>query len=141
MQKIPEVAAICVNWNGGPALLETLKSLLDSDYPRLRVLVVDNASSDDSLSRLPREVELLRLPVNTGYGEAINRGIRFLEERGGTEEPVGYFLILNNDILLERDTVSGLVAHAEKEGPGIYGPAVVMASDPEKLEAAWGELT
>ena len=140
MQKIPKIAAICVNWNGGDALRETLESLLASDYPRLEVLVVDNASTDDSLSRLPRDIQLLRLPVNAGYGEAINQGIAFLEGKKG-QEPACYFLALNNDVRLDRDTVSGLVKHAEKNGPGVYGPAVVQASRPERLEAAWGRLT
>ncbi len=140
MQTVQKVAAVCINWNGGSALGETLESLLHSDYPDLQILVVDNASSDNSLSGLPESIEILKLQANTGYGRAINSGISYLE-RKNRNAPVGFYMILNNDIQLEPDTVSTLVACAEAKGPGIYGPAVVQMNDPDRLEAAWGELT
>ncbi len=140
MQTIPKVAAVCVNWNGGDSLRNTLDSLIASDYPDLEILVVDNASSDTSTANLPGEISLLRLETNTGYGEALNRGVAFLEKKN-RNSPARFYLALNNDIRLEPDTVSGLVGFALEKGPGIYGPAVVRMDNPEILEAAWGTLT
>lgn len=140
MQTVQKVAAVCVNWNGENSLRGTLESLLASDYPSLEILVVDNASSDGSAENMPGETGLLRLETNTGYGEALNRGINFLEKKN-RDSPVQFYLALNNDVCLEPDTISGLVGFAVEKGPGIYGPAVVRMDDPVRLEAAWGKLT
>lgn len=140
MQTIQKVAAVCVNWNGENSLRSTLESLLASDYPNLEILVVDNASSDDSAENIPGETGLLRLETNTGYGEALNRGINFLEKKN-QNSPVEFYLALNNDVSLDSETISGLVDIAVEKGPGIYGPAVVRMDDPGRLEAAWGKLT
>ena len=48
----PEVYAIVVNYNGWRDTIECLESLLRSDYPRLRVVVCDNASTDDSAGEI-----------------------------------------------------------------------------------------
>lgn len=46
------VYVILVNWNGWRETLECLESVLRSDYPSFRVLVTDNASTDDSMDRM-----------------------------------------------------------------------------------------
>ena len=46
------VYLVLVNFNGWSDTIECLESLLRSDYPDLRVLVVDNGSSDGSVERL-----------------------------------------------------------------------------------------
>jgi len=136
-----KVLAICVNWNGGEVLLRTLRSLLAGDYRDLRVVVVDNASAADpadDLRRLSDRIELTRLPENRGYGPAINTVLRRELASGSTPR---FCLILNNDIELDPDTVSILVQEAKQHGPGIFGPKVLQFDHPERLEAAWGEVT
>jgi len=140
MQDVPKVAAVCVNWNGGDSLKDTLESIIASDYTGITVLVVDNASTDGSLENLPPGTRVLRLSQNYGYGEALNRGIEYLEREEADSVPV-YYLFMNNDLTLDPETVSGLVAEAEKNGPGIYGPSVVCRDNPGQLEAAWGRIT
>jgi GT2 family glycosyltransferase len=46
------VYAIVVNYNGWRDTIECVESLLHSDYPALRVIVCDNASTDGSLARI-----------------------------------------------------------------------------------------
>ena len=121
MQTVPKVAAVCVNWNGGDSLRATLDSLIASDYPGLEIVVVDNASSDDSTVNLPAEISLLRLETNTGYGEALNRGVAFLEKKNRNSPP-RFYLALNNDICLEPGTLTGLVDIALENGPGFTAP-------------------
>ena len=48
----PEVAVIILNWNGSKDTMECLESLFSINYPNYTVIVVDNASSDDSLKRI-----------------------------------------------------------------------------------------
>lgn len=48
----PSLGCVLVCYNAGPALLDCLESLLATRGPRLCVVVVDNASTDDSVARL-----------------------------------------------------------------------------------------
>jgi GT2 family glycosyltransferase len=48
----PKVAIIILNWNGWEDTLECLESLNNIDYPNYYLILVDNASSDNSLNRI-----------------------------------------------------------------------------------------
>jgi len=48
----PKVYIILVNYNGWKDTIECLESLLRSDYPNFQVIVVDNASMDDSMAHI-----------------------------------------------------------------------------------------
>lgn len=48
----PQVSIIILNWNGWQDTIECLESLYRIDYPNYNVILVDNASSDDSVSKI-----------------------------------------------------------------------------------------
>jgi len=48
----PEVTVITLNWNGWQDTLECLASLYHIDYDNYHVILVDNASTDDSLAKI-----------------------------------------------------------------------------------------
>jgi N-acetylglucosaminyl-diphospho-decaprenol L-rhamnosyltransferase len=133
------VLAICVNWNGRGVLGGALEALLGGDLIPSQTVVVDNASTDGSVDRLPAGVELIRLPQNVGYGAAINR--IWEQTRTGARPAPDYYLLLNNDVFVTRETLRRLVAFAAGAGPGIYGPKILNRRDPQRLDMAWGALT
>ncbi len=139
MPTAPRVLAVCVNWNGAGVLPRMLACLAASDYPKLRVLVVDNASSDGSADLVGPPARLLRLERNLGYAAAVNRACAPYLEPDAPWRP-DYFLILNNDLEFEPELVGRLVECAGRHGPGVYGPQVRLSDAPERLEAAWGEV-
>lgn len=47
----PRVSIIIINWNGWKDTLECLESLFQINYPNFDVILVDNASEDDSLEK------------------------------------------------------------------------------------------
>lgn len=47
----PRVSIIILNWNGWKDTLECLESIYQIDYSNYDVLVVDNASQDNSLEK------------------------------------------------------------------------------------------
>ncbi len=49
---VPTVAVIMLNWNGWKDTIRCLASLIDHDYPRLSIVLVDNGSTDDSVARI-----------------------------------------------------------------------------------------
>lgn len=67
-------------WNEGPVITRTVDSLLASDLSDLRVVVVDDGSTDDTRERVLRHpdprVELLPLTCNGGKPAALNAGLR-----------------------------------------------------------------
>ena len=137
------VLALVVNWNGGDVLPATLDALRSTVHPRLEIVVVDNASTDGSADTVRMPVNLVPLAENLGYGGALNAVLRTLNLGGelGMSMIADYFLLLNNDILVEPETVSRLLELAREKGPGIYGPKVLLQGRPGRLDAAWGRIT
>ena len=85
------ISVIIPNWNGAHHLPTCLDSLRAQTYADVEVIVVDNASSDDSLDVLARyrEVRTVGLPTNCGFTGACNAG--FAAASGGVQ------VLLNND--------------------------------------------
>ena len=137
------VLAIVVNWNGREVLPATLDALRSNVFPPLTTVVVDNGSTDGSAESVRDPVRLVALNENRGYGAALNAVLRpaLQGEKDAGETPPDYFLLLNNNILLEPGTVFRLLEPAREKGPGIYGPKVLLQGNPDRLDAAWGRIT
>ncbi len=133
-----DVLAICVNWNGKEVLGPAVQALLAGTYSPLHVVVVDNASSDDSLQSVPAEAEVVRIDENRGYGAAINR--IWQEVQSGKRPRPRYYLLMNNDVLVEREMIARLAGFAAGKDPGIYGPKILQWHQPDRLDMAWGCL-
>ena len=68
--RIPIVHVVLLNWNGLTETLECLASLRKQDYPSVKVVVVDNDSTNDEASIIEREypeVLVLRQAENQGF--------------------------------------------------------------------------
>ena len=76
----PPVSVIILTYNGAAFIAPLLQSLADQTYPRERmeVIVVDNASTDDTVSIVGRArgaVKLVPLGKNFGFAAGNNRGL------------------------------------------------------------------
>jgi len=129
---IPNVFAIVLNYNGGTDVIKCLKSLYRSDYPSLEIVVVDNDSKDGSLETIKnlfQKSPIIKNSVNLGFATGNNVGIRF-----ALEKFADYIFLLNNDAAVESDTISRLVAYAEKNPAcGIASPLILK----EKNGSVW----
>lgn len=88
----PRVSVIIPNWNGARLLPTCLRALEGQTFRDFEIVVVDNASSDDSRALLAREfpnVRVIALNENRFFAGAVNEGIRQT-----TSEIV---VLLNND--------------------------------------------
>ena len=76
-QEAPMVSIIISNYNGKDHLHECLSSLMQLNYPRFEVIVVDAASTDNSREIIERDFPSVRLfsKGKIGIGEAVNCGI------------------------------------------------------------------
>lgn len=113
----PRVAVIILNYNGRRFLSMCLQAVAATDYPAdaLEIIVVDNASQDDSVARLHENfphVRVLALQRNLGFAGGNNAGIR------ATDAP--YVVLLNNDTAVDPGWLKPLVRAAEAD-PKIGG--------------------
>ncbi|WP_456374252.1 glycosyltransferase family 2 protein [Thiolapillus sp.] len=98
-----KVDVVIVNYNGGDLLLQAVQAVLDSRLP-IRLVVVDNASSDGSIERLGAEypqARILQNQKNLGFATAANQGL----SAGNAD----FVLLLNPDCLLQPDTLQGML--------------------------------
>jgi GT2 family glycosyltransferase len=57
VNKYPQVAIICLNWNGWEDTIECLESIFRISYPNYQVVVLDNGSTDDSWEKIKKWAE------------------------------------------------------------------------------------
>jgi GT2 family glycosyltransferase len=107
-----KVAIIVLNYNGKKTLLETLQSLSELNYQNKEILVVDNASEDDSFLSAQEQYPQFRflgLERNGGFAWGMNRGIEDALERGAS-----YIWLFNYDAVAKQDSLMPLVVEAKK---------------------------
>ncbi len=111
----PLVFTIVLNYKSPHLTLGCVRSILDCGYPNLRVVVVDNASGDESLEVFRRglaagSVDLLGNAVNEGYAGGNNRGIDYALA-GGAD----YIFVLNNDTVVHEGCIAPLIVAMEAD--------------------------
>jgi GT2 family glycosyltransferase len=104
MPSQPSAAILVLNYNGRHHLEHCLPSLSQLTYPRQSVTVVDNGSTDDSLTFVKRrhpDVTTLALGANRGFAPAYNVAVR--------ESEADIVVLLNNDTRVEPAWLDQLV--------------------------------
>lgn len=118
----PDVSICIVNWNGRDMLRNLLASLRDAEPGlSLQTIVVDNASTDDSLDRVPADfpdVALVRNDRNLGFAKANNQAADRATGR--------YLFFLNNDTIVKPGAIGRLVQFLdENPAHSAVGPRLV----------------
>ena len=75
----PLVSIIILNYNAGNLLLECIESLLQTNYQKFEIIIVDNSSKDDSIKKCKErfaDIQIIENRKNLGYCEGNNVGIR-----------------------------------------------------------------
>ena len=127
-----DVSVLIVNWNGGDLLARCLASLPDALAPfSFEAIVVDNASTDDSLERVPDApwLRIERLGLNVGFAAGTNRAAQRASGR--------HFLLLNPDTECAPGAVAKLVQYlTDHPDVGAVGPRLVHGDGSEQ-RSAW----
>ncbi len=137
-----DLAIVILNYNTCDLLRDCLHSLQpDRPAVSMRVLVVDNASSDDSVAMLQREfpaTEIIANPANIGYSAGNNVALHALGF-GGQPAPTGqlpasgqaagelprYVLLLNPDTVVPPGAPAAMVRFMDEHPAiGAAGPRV-----------------
>jgi N-acetylglucosaminyl-diphospho-decaprenol L-rhamnosyltransferase len=128
----PRVRVIVVNYNAGLHLARCLTALAAQTITDFEVIVVDNASTDDSLiDAVPDDprFRVNRQSENTGFAAGNNIGAQ-----GCTAE---WIATLNPDAFAAADWLERLLAAAARHpGAAMFGSTQIDAADPDRLDGS-----
>lgn len=134
------LTVIVLSWNGVQLTRETLDSLARCRVPldwQAHVIVVDNASRDDSATIIAREypwVEMLALPENLRFAGGNNVGLARALEQGADA-----IMLLNNDVQADPGLYETLLLALEQEpGAGAVAPLIYHAAPTDLIWYAGG---
>lgn len=138
------IHVIVLNWNQWELTTECIESLLRAEVPpryRLSLIVVDNASQDDSAVKLEQKfqgsITLLRNTANLGYAGGNNVGIRY-----ALAHSADFVMVLNNDTKVKSDFLQPLIVCLNTQTEvGVVTPKIYFMHEPETVWAVGGEIT
>lgn len=111
-----QLSCVILNYNDAETTEKLVKQLADYDVLH-QIIVVDNASTDDSLERLRKlesdanasqscKVRVISADHNGGYGSGNNLGVRYAAEQGGAT----HVLIANPDVVFSEQSLKAMLA-------------------------------
>ena len=104
------VTVVILNWNGKTWLEKFLPSVMATHYSDMEILLVDNASTDDSVAFIQKtypEIRLLVLDKNYGFAEGNNKALPHIH--------TPYFVLLNSDVEVDSDWLAPMVRRIESD--------------------------
>lgn len=135
---------VILNWNGSDDTIACLESLryLKDQIPK--VVVCDNASSDNSWLKLKAyvgtqadlDIQLLQTGANLGYAGGNNVGIRYALSNPATQ----YVWLLNNDTVVASEALNALVRYmSQHPDVGVCGSTLCYLDAPDVIQAVGGK--
>ena len=134
----PRVSVVIPNYNGAGWLPRCLDALVAQTFQDKEVLVVDNGSTDGSVSLLRERyahVRLIALARNTGFAAAVNTGI--CTARGE------YVALLNTDTVARPGWLAALVQALDRDpaDTGAVASRMLSLDDPSRIDDAGDALS
>ncbi len=134
MTHTPKVSVILLNWNQYALTAACINSLKECTYPNIEIVVVDQASHDNSVALLQEcypEITLIQNAKNTGFTGGNNQGMS-----AATGE---YFLLLNNDTEVNPSFLEPLVEALESDATAAAAsPLIRFFFTPSFIQYAGG---
>jgi len=138
---MPELVSVLINTHErAEAVVRCLSSVLEQDYPHqfMEVLVLDDASMDGTSAVLEAQGRQFIGSAFRGFRSfrnSVSRNIIYGRHflRGQASADSGLLVFIDDDALLAKDVISGLVSFFEEtQSAGIAAPAVYYLSEPMK---------
>ncbi|RYY67912.1 MAG: glycosyltransferase family 2 protein [Chitinophagaceae bacterium] len=128
----PEVAIVILNWNGRKFLQQFLPSVVASTYPNKRIIVADNASTDDSLAFVSHaypEVEIIQNSSNQGFAKGYNSCLKQVKS--------DYYVLLNSDVEVTAGWIEPIISLMQKDaGIAVCQPKLLAYHNKKEFEYA-----
>jgi GT2 family glycosyltransferase len=135
---LPQVHIIVLNYNNFAETEKCIRSLQSVTYPSIRIIIVDNASTDSSVQQFMmhfKDCKLIHSPFNKGYAGGMNLGIKYALNEGAD-----IIMLSNNDMIYPPEFLSSLVnALLGNDSIGIVSPKVLYLNSENIIYCAGGE--
>lgn len=125
-----QIAIVILNWNGKSFLEDFLPSVI-SHSAGARIIVADNASSDDSVAFLKAaypEIEIIQNLENGGFAKGYNDALKHVESP--------FYLLLNSDVEVTENWLVPLLSAMDNENVAGCQPKVLAFHNKSKFEHA-----
>lgn len=135
---------ILLNWNRSDDTIDCLESIRHLEARSPKIVVCDNASSDNSWVKLKAyvathaemDIQLVQTGANLGYAGGNNVGIQYALSDPATQ----YVWLLNNDTVVEPEALSTLVRHMSQHPDiGVCGSTLCYLDAPGVIQAVGGK--
>ena len=142
MKKSNNLAVILLNYNDADTVINYAKVIEKYSYID-KIIVVDNASLDDSYKRLKKlqsqKIDVVKTDGNKGYSYGNNYGIKYLNETYGEFK---YLAVSNSDVEVSEDTFKKCVSFLEKHNDvALCGPRMYDLNKHISYYCAWKHRT
>ncbi len=130
--KLRSVNLFVLNWNGRDLTLDCLFSLEKITYPNVKVYVIDNGSSDNSVTAIRNQFpdyEIIELPENYGFARGNNAGFELVKQKAD------YTIFLNNDTIVDPNFVEPLINAMESNSTVKQSTPKIFYAD--NLDSIW----
>jgi GT2 family glycosyltransferase len=135
----PLVIIVVLNTNRREDTCALLASLEKNTYQNHRVIVLDNASTDGSVTAIHSAfptVQIIALEKNLGYAGNNNFGIKAALAQGAE-----WVFVLNEDTILAPNCLTQLIEVGQSDPRvGIVGPMVYHHDEPNVIQSAGGKM-
>ncbi|MEM2779673.1 MAG: glycosyltransferase family 2 protein [Candidatus Bathyarchaeia archaeon] len=142
----PKVTIIWVNYNSSSFIelvLESLQAIMGLDYPNYELIVVDNGSTDNSLSIIKEtlrnigesKVKLIRLNKNSGFTGGNNVAYTAMDPNSK------YVVLLNNDAIPTKNSLRQLVDVMENDERLGAAQGIILNYDEKSIDTAGDFVT
>lgn len=138
------VYLVILNWNGSDDTIACLESLRHLKALSPKVVVCDNASSDNSWAKLKAysatqaelDIQLLQTGANLGYAGGNNVGIQYAL----SDPAMQYVWLLNNDTVVEPEALKALARYmSQHPDVGVCGSTLCYFNTPDVIQAVGGK--
>jgi GT2 family glycosyltransferase len=130
---VSSLAVVILNWNGVDWLKKFLPNVVKySTSEHTKVVVVDNASTDDSVAYVQQHFSTVQLVINAdngGYAKGYNDGLKHVV--------ADYFVLLNSDVEVTENWLQPLIQLMDEQ-PKVAAcqPKILSYKEPHKFEYA-----
>jgi GT2 family glycosyltransferase len=135
-----KASIIIVSFNNLDYLQQCLESILTKTiYPNYELIVVDNNSEPGvkaylaHMSQQYTQLKVILNEQNLGFAAANNIGL-------GHCTHSQYVILLNNDVVVPRGWLTGLIKHLQDPAIGMVGPVTNWTGNEAKIEVSYGNL-
>ncbi len=128
-----KIAIVILNWNGREFLDRFLPGVVrHSSSPGVKIIVVDNGSSDDSLEFIRnkfKNVEIIELDKNYGFAGGYNKAFEKINSQ--------YYILLNSDVEVSKNWIEPIIKEMDND-PVVAAamPKIISYHDRSKFEYA-----